>query len=150
MSVSTLSNEDYRKRAPSQMKAKYKSGQQTQNTSRVQKRRQKSPRQHPGISNVNNSPILGTVESRNKDSSHNRLYSAIRGASSSKKILDGGFSDQNLNEHQINEDISQFLNTKQTFNNSVNGVTNNDLEKEVLERNSRNMQRKNLMNTMDF
>jgi len=35
LSVSTLSNEEYRKRAPSHMKAKYKSGIHTSNVSRV-------------------------------------------------------------------------------------------------------------------
>ena len=63
---------------------------------------------------------------------NNRVFSAIRG-SSSKRNFDAGFSDANQDQN-INEDISQFLNTKQTFNGSVAGITNMDLEKEVLER----------------
>ena len=91
LSVSTLSNEEggYRKRAPSHMKAKYKSGHNTSNVSRLHK-------------------------------------SSKRGSGQ----LDPDLSD-NQGPEVINEDISQFLQTKQTFNQSMTGTDNeNVLERE--------------------
>ena len=87
LSVSTLSNEEggYRKRAPSHMKAKYKSG---INTSRLHK-------------------------------------SSKRGSGQ----FDAELSDNH--PEAINEDISQFLQTKQTFNQSITHTDNaNVLERE--------------------
>lgn len=63
---------------------------------------------------------------------HESLDQSITGSYSRKKLEDEQLSDSAPIINEINTDISQFLNTKQTFNHSLTGVTNSDERPEAI------------------
>ena len=138
LSVSTLSNDEFRKRNPSHMKAKYRqgAGPTDNNLSKV-----RSPQPAP-------SPPYQQMSSRRKGSRSPDNYrhatasrkgdnNSMVGSGSARRLIDGTESDQ-AHPNEINTDISQFLNTKQTFRHSMTGVTQTDVgdKEDLLARNS--------------
>ena len=141
LSVSTLSNEDYRKRAPSHMKAKYKSGAQTSNVSRVGEARSRKRSQRgsvdPDLSDNNADPAINEDISQSLQTKQTGFNHTINGTENENvleresqfRVTDNGFQ-ININEgsgalmfHAQNGEDPAFRHIYAT--NNKHGVLNN-------------------------
>lgn len=125
LSVSTLSNEDFRKRQRSQLKAKYKQGVMVSSNLQPSQRSKA-----PGGGSID--PTSKSGRGASKQLRHESLDASMTGSYSRKKLEDEQLSDSAPMINEINTDISQFLNTKQTFNHSLTGVTNSEERPEAI------------------